>query len=91
MYHSIDAVRVDLPPFISQNDTYIMQYSKFNNFYHYETKRLHENFSAEGFKISSEKSLDFETDANMLKCSNQMYISIQFTCDALNDCPGKKL
>ena len=67
-----------------------MQYSKFNNFYHYETKRLHENSSAEGFKIYSEKSLDFETEANMFKCSNQMYISIQFTCDGLNDYPGNE-
>ena len=53
-------------------------------------KGLHENSSAEVFKIYSEKSLDFETEANMFKCSNQMYISIQFTCDGLNDCPGNE-
>ena len=83
-----NAVRVEFPPFISQHESYILQYSRFGSFYHYETKKLQNKSEAEGFGIYYENPLIFETDASMFKCLNQMYISIQFACDGLNNCLG---
>ena len=86
-----DAVRVQLSPFIIQNVA--VKYTKFGSFYHYETKRIHNISAIEGFVIYLYNSLTFKLDGNTFKCSNQMhirYISIQFVCDRINDCPGDK-
>ena len=81
-----DAVRVELSPFIIQNA--IVKYSKFGSFYHYETKKIYNISAAEGFVIYLHNSLSFELDGYTFKCSSQMYISIQFVCDGINDCSG---
>ena len=79
-----------IPPFILQNDRDIMQYSKFNNFYHYETQRLHENSTAEGFQTYSEKPLSFETGIIYLNIQikyiflSNLHVMVSMTVQEMN-------
>ena len=67
-----------------------MQYSKFNNFYHYETKRLHENSTAEGFQTYSEKPLSFETGIIYLNIQikyiflSNLHVMVSMTVQEMN-------
>ena len=82
-----NAVSIEFPPILSPDFSFILSYQRYSDIYIYE-KHVVKNNSAEGIFICSDDLMSIFKGANIFKCGNGTFISQQYVCDGLVDCPG---
>ena len=82
-----DAISVVFPRILSPDFNFVLSYQRYSNIYKYE-KQVVKNNSAEGIYISSEHLMLISKGDNTFKCENGTFISQQYVCDGIANCPG---
>ena len=87
--HLFDAVGANLPPILI-NPTYVMIYHRYGSIYNFMQKKTVIKLR-EGLTISTQGALPIHLSGNTFKCPDDVFISVKFICNGINDCSGDNL
>ena len=85
--HLFDAVSVAFPPIFVDNFKYMMTFQRYGGIYLYEKQETNKT-SADALSIATGIPFEVIIGGNIFNCTNNVFISISFICNSMNDCPG---